>query len=141
MCPMEKLGKEQIFIQMPNNLKHSKISLVMKGKNIDISIYTPHIPLSLQSCPTLCDSMDCSPPDSSVHGILQARILKWVAMPSYRGLNLHLLCLLHCRQILYHLATGQAHSSHCKIQKDNSLLVRSTLAIFQEGILTKYIKI
>ena len=30
----------------------------------------------LQSCLTLCDPMDCSPPDSSVHGILQARILE-----------------------------------------------------------------
>ena len=35
---------------------------------------------SLQSCPTLCDPVDYSPPGSSVHGILQARILKWVAM-------------------------------------------------------------
>ena len=34
---------------------------------------------SLQSCPTLCDPMDCSPPGSSVHGILQARTLEWVA--------------------------------------------------------------
>ena len=40
---------------------------------------------SLQSCLTLCNPMNCSPPDSSVHGILQARILKWVAMPSSRG--------------------------------------------------------
>ena len=40
---------------------------------------------SLQSCPTLCDPMDCSPPGSSVHGLLQARILEWVAMPSSRG--------------------------------------------------------
>ena len=40
---------------------------------------------SLQSCPALCDLMDCSPPGSSVHGIFQARILKWVAMPSSRG--------------------------------------------------------
>ena len=39
----------------------------------------------LQLCPTLCDPMDCSPPGSSVHGILQARILEWVAMPSSRG--------------------------------------------------------
>ena len=39
----------------------------------------------LQKCPTLCDLMDCSPPGSSVHGILQARILEWVAMPSSRG--------------------------------------------------------
>ena len=37
---------------------------------------------SLQSCPTLCDPIDCSPPGYSVHGILQARILEWVAMPS-----------------------------------------------------------
>ena len=37
---------------------------------------------SLQSCPTLCDPMDCSPPGSSVHGILQARKLEWVAMHS-----------------------------------------------------------
>ena len=37
------------------------------------------------SCPTLCDSMDCSPPDSSVHGIFQAKILKWVSISSSRG--------------------------------------------------------
>ena len=40
---------------------------------------------SLQSCPTLCNPMDCSPPSSSAHGILQVRILKWVTMPSFRG--------------------------------------------------------
>ena len=34
----------------------------------------------LQSCPTLCNPLDCSPPGSSVHGILQARILEWVAI-------------------------------------------------------------
>ena len=38
----------------------------------------------LHSCLTLCDLMDCSLPGSSVHGILQARILEWVAMPSSR---------------------------------------------------------
>ena len=37
---------------------------------------------SLQSCPTLCNPMDCNPPGSSVHGILQIRILEWVAMVS-----------------------------------------------------------
>ena len=35
---------------------------------------------SLQSCPTLCDPKDCSPPGSSVPGILQARTLEWVAI-------------------------------------------------------------
>ena len=33
-----------------------------------------------QSCPTLSDPMDCSPPDSSIHGICQARVLEWVAI-------------------------------------------------------------
>ena len=39
---------------------------------------------SLQSCPTLCNPMDCSLPGSFVHGILQARTLEWVTMPSSR---------------------------------------------------------
>ena len=38
-----------------------------------------------QSCLTLCDPMDCSPPTSSVHGILQARILEWVAISFSMG--------------------------------------------------------
>ena len=55
-------------------------------------------------CPTLCDPMDCSPPGSSVHGILQARILEEVAISHSRGssqpgkicvLDLCLLHLLH----------------------------------------------
>ena len=42
--------------------------------------------LVAQSCLTLCDPMDCSPPGSSVHKILQARVLEWVAMPSSKGI-------------------------------------------------------
>ena len=59
-----------------------------------------------QSCLTLCGPMDCRPP-GSVHGILQARILEWVAILLFRGSfqpqgsNLG---LLHCRQIFYHLS-------------------------------------
>ena len=55
----------------------------------------------LQLCLALCDPMDHSPPGSSVYGMLQARILEWVAMLSSRGifpapgLNLCLLHLLH----------------------------------------------
>ena len=41
--------------------------------------------LVAQLCPTLCDPVDCSPPDSSVHGSLQARILEWVAISFSRG--------------------------------------------------------
>ena len=41
--------------------------------------------LVAQSWPPLCDLMNCSPPGSSVHGILQARILEWVAIPFFKG--------------------------------------------------------
>ena len=41
--------------------------------------------LVAQLCLTFCDPMDCSPPVSSVHGVLQARILEWVAIPFSRG--------------------------------------------------------
>ena len=59
-----------------------------------------HVKL-LQSCMILCDPMNCSLPGSSVHGILQARILEWVVISSSRGSSLTqglkpgLLCLLH----------------------------------------------
>ena len=43
--------------------------------------------MSFQSCPILCDSMDHSPPGSSVHGFLQARILEWTAKPSSKGVS------------------------------------------------------
>ena len=43
--------------------------------------------LIIQYCQTLCDSMDCSPPGSSVHGILKTRILEWGAMPFSRGFS------------------------------------------------------
>ena len=62
---------------------------------------------SLQLCPTLCDSMDYGPPSSSVCGILQARILDRVVMPSSWGSSQpgiepedHVSCV--GRQILYH---------------------------------------
>ena len=62
--------------------------------------------LVAQLCLTLCDSMDW-PPDSSVHGIHQARILEWVAIPFSRRPSRpreSKLGLPHCRQILYHLS-------------------------------------
>ena len=41
--------------------------------------------LVTQSCPTVCDPVDSNLPGFSIHGILQARILEWVAMPSSKG--------------------------------------------------------
>ena len=51
----------------------------------DLSLNVLSKVLVTQSCLILSDPMDCSPPGSSVHGILQARILEWVAIPSSRG--------------------------------------------------------
>ena len=58
-----------------------------------------------------CDPLDCSPPGSFVHGISQARILEWVAIPFSRGSSLPrgLLPLLLGRWILYHCTTWKAH--------------------------------
>ena len=62
--------------------------------------------LVARSCPTRCNPMDCSPPGSSVHGILQARILKWQPVPSPGDLPDPGIepGLPHGRQILYHLS-------------------------------------
>ena len=62
--------------------------------------------LVAQLCLILCNTMDYSPPGSSVHGILQARLLEWVAIPFSRGIFLTQrsnLGILHCRPILYQL--------------------------------------
>ena len=78
---------------------------------------------SLSHVQPFCDPMDCSPPGSSVHGILQARILEWVTMPSSREssepreLNP---CLLLGKQVLYDWATREAQRSKC--QPENGTL-------------------
>ena len=89
----------------------------------DFSKQTTNLKACNSSLVTLCmlshslgsgswDPIYCSPPGSSVHGIFQAKILEWVAIPSTgevggnfptQGSNLDLLCLLHCRWILYPL--------------------------------------
>ena len=79
------------------------------GRNRQIVNQThfPFLPkcvrLVAQSCLTLCNPMHHSLPGSSVHGILQARILKWIAIPFSRGSSSPR-DLLHCRQILSHLS-------------------------------------
>ena len=68
-----------------------------------------------QSPPNLCDPVDCNPPGSSVHGIVPARILEWVAISSFRGSSQSsdqnwVSCRsVIGRQILYHWATCEAH--------------------------------
>ena len=58
-----------------NNLRYADDTTLMAANESEVS----------QSCPTLCNPVDCSPPGSSVHGILQARILEWVAISFSNG--------------------------------------------------------
>jgi len=73
---------------------------------------------TLQLCLTFCNSMDHSPPDSSVYGILQARILEWIAMPYSRdlsdpGMEVKSLRLLHWQEGSSPLAPPGKPSSWC----------------------------
>ena len=87
--------------------------LVFEGISILSSMKEKVKGLVTQSCSTLCNPTDCSPPGSSVHGTLQARILEWVASPfsrssrSGKGSNPG---LLQCRQILYRLSHQGSHN-------------------------------
>ena len=82
------LGKRK---KIPESTKHQNPNLWCFGNNYLHGIYVAlgilsALAFSRWVCVWLsCEPMDCSLPDSSVHGILQARILEWVAMPSSRG--------------------------------------------------------
>ena len=73
-----------------SSIKRMEYCLLQQhGWTLDIIILSEKVlkmkMLVAHSCPTLCDTMDCSLTDSSVHGILQARILEWVAIAFSRG--------------------------------------------------------
>ena len=68
-------GRSPFLLQCPSNTLLRKFNVIVKVVCVFVT----------WSSPTLCDSEDCSPPGSSVHGILQVRILEWVAMPFSRG--------------------------------------------------------
>ena len=73
--------------------------------------------------------MDCSLPGSSEHGILQVRMLEWVAVPFFQeifrtqGLNPG---LLHCRQILYHVSLEKSPID-IKVQLNGSVFIHVTI--------------
>ena len=82
---IHKYGNTCVFYHIKIlNLIHNEINANSNYTSIPFFSYCLHDKL-LQSCPTLCDPMDCSLPGSSVQGILQARILEWVAIASSRG--------------------------------------------------------
>ena len=66
---------------------------------------------SLQSCPTLCDPTDCSPPGSSVHGIFQARVLEWGAIAFSAGsYSRPIFCVLRTFPIMFYCGWTNLHS-------------------------------
>ena len=92
-----------------------------------------------KSCLALCNPMDCNPPVSSIHGILQARILEWIAIPFCRGPSRHrdrTWVLPHYRQLLYHLSreVTQLCPTLCD-PMDCSLPGSSVHGIFQAMVL------
>ena len=66
---------EAIFLNLQENWSSYIIVLILSVSKMLVS----------QSSPTLCSTLDCSPPGSSAHRILQVRVLEWVAMPFSRG--------------------------------------------------------
>ena len=66
-------------LEASTNCKLTYFEKKIKNKKV------PRKSVFAQSCPTFCDPMDCSPLGSSVYGILQARILEWVAISFSRG--------------------------------------------------------
>ena len=80
---MEITFKEITGQQYPNCIRHHFLPIAAAAAK------------SLQSCPTLCDPIDDSPPGSSIPGILQARILEWVAI-SFSNACTHAKLLQSC---------------------------------------------
>ena len=104
-------GKAMCWVPLQSR-KHGGLRVLKHGPQVPLCcewLSEKKTVLVAQSCPTLSDPVNCSPPGSSLHGILQARVLQWAPFPfsgtlSDPGIEP---ALLHCRQILYHL------SHHC----------------------------
>ena len=103
----------QPVMTLPNGIFHENlnVSACFLFFKVGISVY---VCTCAQSCPTLCDPMSYSPAASPVHGVLQVRMLEWVAVPSSRGSSrpwdLTRVSCVSClgRRILYHWAIWEA---------------------------------
>ena len=85
VCYIQQVEKDSNWDSFGKmNLRASSVWLFYL--QVDVSVMKV---LVTQSCPTLCYPRDCSPPGSSVHGILQARILGWIALSFSRGSSWH----------------------------------------------------
>ena len=88
LVPSPQLYKAQTKQREIPRKKENQNCKLLRDKKGKVQLYIAFCAMSaksLQSCPTLCDPVDYSPPGSSVHGILQARVLEWAAVPSSNG--------------------------------------------------------
>ena len=81
-CVLSHLSRVRLFVTLWAVAHQALLSMGFSGKNAGVGCHV-YVWVT-QLCPTLWDPMSCSPPGSSVHGILQARILEWVAIPFSR---------------------------------------------------------
>jgi len=100
------------FLEMDSGDDCTTIRMYLMSLHCTLKTCDASSCVHVQLCPTLCNHMDCSPPDSSVHGIFQARILEWVAISYSKGSfwprdRTCISCISHIgRQILYHFTTS-----------------------------------
>ena len=87
--PGELHGERRLVGYSPWVCKQSDMSELLSTAHAYNSMSESEVVLFAQSCPTFCDPMICGPPDSSVHWILQARTLEWVAIPFSKGSSQH----------------------------------------------------
>ena len=89
-----------------------------------------------QSCLTLCNTMDCNPPGSSVDRILQSRVLELVAISYYRASNLYLLCLQHWKVDSLSLSHQRGSYHRISVQSVSlvSLFVTPWAAAYQASL-------
>ena len=86
--PLETISESKPEQEVINELIKLTFSLEFTWTNVHVphlSVYLESESEVAQSCPTLCDPMDCSLPGSSVHGIFQTRVLEWGAISFSRG--------------------------------------------------------
>ena len=83
-CPSLQLGSDW---QPCQQVRQLCTKLVQRNRHMysDVCAVCVCVCVVAQSCPTLCNPMDCSPPGSSVHGILQESLVQWVAIPFSKG--------------------------------------------------------
>ena len=113
--------QKEVFLSSPTFLFYSSPQGIAEYHIREGNLLTQSVVVVelLNHVQLFCQPMDCSPPGSSVHGSLQARILEWVAISFSRGpfwprdwKRIPSTCFLHCRQILYHWTTKEAQCTN-----------------------------